>query len=356
LPRLGGLDSVANDVNNHGQIVGWSALPNGLAKPFLIQANGTIQNLGSPVGATFATAEGINNLGEVVGSYALGGDRPFYWHSSTGRDELSRNLLPTKRYGSLYEMAAMAINDQGVIVGSASYTGSVTPDDDCHYRAATYWTDRSADPQSLPCVTQTMSPRIASDVSNSGWMAHSSLAARKGFRHAWQFNLGFAAPPVTGQTQGGVTLSGVNESGAVVGEFLFPTTDNIRHAYFWDGVSEKGRDLGAFTNGWYSKAAEVNDQNQNFVAGSSHEGTGADGYSPWRAFLWHFNFGLLKLPAPSAWQAPVSECYARALSDLRTEANGSKTLQVVGFCYRQGRQQAVSWIVGVVYTSNTPSG
>lgn len=75
LGTLGGTDSVAYDVNDYAEVVGWSYTQGGDMRAFLWR-NGQMINLGVLPGATSSVATGINNLGDVVG---YSGGRGFYW-------------------------------------------------------------------------------------------------------------------------------------------------------------------------------------------------------------------------------------------------------------------------------------
>lgn len=80
LGTLGGPDSSALDINDAGQIVGWSytSYDAGLSgvpdtHPFVWQ-DGTMTDLGSPLGGTFAAATLINQNGQIAGVANTTGD------------------------------------------------------------------------------------------------------------------------------------------------------------------------------------------------------------------------------------------------------------------------------------------
>jgi probable HAF family extracellular repeat protein len=88
LGALGGADAVQNNLNQRGQIAGWSYTNNtantgtGLptTDPYLWQ-NGHMQDLGT-LGGSFGATNWMNDSGEVVGQSDLAGDRtyhPFLW-------------------------------------------------------------------------------------------------------------------------------------------------------------------------------------------------------------------------------------------------------------------------------------
>src|SRR5439155_27010806 len=65
LGTLGGVSSTAQDINEHGQIVGQSQTAAGETHAFLI-TDGVMQELGT-LGRTFSTADDINDGRQVAG-------------------------------------------------------------------------------------------------------------------------------------------------------------------------------------------------------------------------------------------------------------------------------------------------
>ncbi len=118
LGNLGGVPSVAMDINDSGQVVGGAQNASGDMRPFR-WANGTMTDLGTLGGESERIthrANAINSSGDVAGtSYTAGGDaHAFYWDGSmtdlgvlTGGDT----------------SWALGINDTDVVVGTSNVTG-----------------------------------------------------------------------------------------------------------------------------------------------------------------------------------------------------------------------------------------
>ncbi len=143
-----GYSSSANGVNDLGQVVGYSTTTpieagsvdfggwDGQAPidALLWSANGTITDLGTLSGDTFASASKINLFGQVIGSSGNSATatadciedpcqvigRPFIWTQSNGMQDLN-TLIPASSGWVLN--TATDINIWGQIVGSGTYNG-----------------------------------------------------------------------------------------------------------------------------------------------------------------------------------------------------------------------------------------
>jgi hypothetical protein len=212
--------------------------------------------------------------------------------------------------------------------------------------APVYWTNATAAPARVACVGAEGQRKPATDISNSGYITHFTWNQQQAYRHAYPLNLNVAAPNAAGQTVGGVELHGVNESGAVAGALgLKQPNTNWAHGYYWNGTDAAGTDLGVLPGGPSSAALDVNEQS--FVVGRAFEGPPSIfGEFDSRAFLWHKDFGLYKLPIPWFWPA-TAECTALALNDLRIDTQNVKHFEVVGYCIHGVGYVAMKWVVSI---------
>ena len=105
--------SGATGINNAGQVVGsyTTSITTQPVHAFLWTQTGGVQDLGTLPGATSSSAAGINGSGEVVGSNLMpdGSSQAFVWTSISGMKALGTLGGPTS--------VALGINDAGQVVG-----------------------------------------------------------------------------------------------------------------------------------------------------------------------------------------------------------------------------------------------
>jgi probable HAF family extracellular repeat protein len=102
--------SVANGLNNAGDVVGASFGPNGMRAVLWDKKTG-VRDLGTLAGTTESQAFAINNSGDIVGSSGKAGSaRAFLWTKQAGMQDLG--VLP----GDVQSMA-YGLNNRGDVVG-----------------------------------------------------------------------------------------------------------------------------------------------------------------------------------------------------------------------------------------------
>jgi probable HAF family extracellular repeat protein len=112
LGTLGGTFSVANSINNRGQVVGFAGLPGDNVSHASLWQHGTVTDLGT-LGGSSSNAVAINASGTVIGESTTTGDAndPFIYSKGTMTDLYT--LLPA----GVTNLTVAGINDRGQIVG-----------------------------------------------------------------------------------------------------------------------------------------------------------------------------------------------------------------------------------------------
>lgn len=116
---LGGAESRGGAINEAGQVVGSSFNSDGYLQAFIWDSNLGIQALDMPIGYQSSIAEDINNFGQVAG-HASTDTLPHPHHAY-----LWNSINEAQELGSLGgdQRRALGINDSGVVVGSSSMVG-----------------------------------------------------------------------------------------------------------------------------------------------------------------------------------------------------------------------------------------
>jgi len=114
LGALGGGNSGALDVNNRGDVVGYSSLANG-ATHAVLWRGGTITDLGTLAGGDDSLASAVNDRGEVVGWSATASNNGNL-HAFRWRDGVMTDLGTPDGFSSV----AYDVNDRGQVVGTST--------------------------------------------------------------------------------------------------------------------------------------------------------------------------------------------------------------------------------------------
>jgi probable HAF family extracellular repeat protein len=118
LGTLAGLNAVAMDINDAGQVVGYASdVDDQNARAFLWTQAGGLQDLGLPPNATAARLLAINNSGVAVGSATMPNfqEHAMVWSATTGWIDLQVASGLAQAHS-----VANDINNQGLIVGASS--------------------------------------------------------------------------------------------------------------------------------------------------------------------------------------------------------------------------------------------
>ncbi|MEW6119221.1 MAG: PEP-CTERM sorting domain-containing protein [Pseudomonadota bacterium] len=225
------VNSYATDINDAGQVVGWSSATHTVHNGAFVWQSGT-SGVATDLNTSYYSevAYGINSQGDVVGSAEAYG---VIWSASSGTSYLE------------YKSAAIDINDSGAIVGR--YDGN-----------AVVWSggtrtilDNLEGGYSVPAA-----------INNAGQVVGYSMTASFTPR-ATLWN-GTTVIDL-GSFGGNSNATGINDLGQVVGVSLTATGD--RRAFLWDGTAmvdiNSFLDSGTVAEGWaLLDAADINDKGQ----------------------------------------------------------------------------------------------
>jgi probable HAF family extracellular repeat protein len=285
LGTLGGNFSTASAINRWGTVVGYSTTAAGATHGFYW--NGTMHDLGT-LGGDFSRAVDINDVGQIAGTARVtagagcqqggpitNGCRAFRWDATNGMQ-----ALPT--LGGDFS-AATDINEIGHVAGfSTTATGE---------KHAFYWDGTAIyDIGTLPLGDQS----VAWATNERGRVVGVSTT-RAGPAEPLEFHA-FVWDYQTGRmrdlgTFGGTTSQAlaVNRRGEVAGYAY--TSDQVRHAFFWDGWSM--RDLGTLDNTQSDNESEGVAMNRWGDVVGSAEGPPFTGRE--HPFIWNASHGMRDL-------------------------------------------------------------
>ncbi len=209
-------NAMAIGINDHGQVVGWSNLPSGVAAhAFRWTPETGMQDLGiiaDPVNGELF----INNNGEIAGSRYIDGShrRGFVWTPQKGLIDLGTlSSLPDS------QSRASGFNDQGQVIGGSETASG--------YTHAFLWTPEKG-MQDLGTLGGIYSRAL--DINNLGQVVGiSTLSSGERRAFLWTENGGMAN---LGTLGGDSEAYGINESGQIMG-ISNPGEYPHQRATFW---------------------------------------------------------------------------------------------------------------------------
>lgn len=116
LGALGGTYSIANGINDNGQVVGGASTPGNATINGFLYSGGSMTNLG----ALGSSTSDINNSGQIVGeSYIAGGGTPHAFLYNGG------SMIDLGTLGGAYSNP-FDINNRNQVVGQSATAGNAT--------------------------------------------------------------------------------------------------------------------------------------------------------------------------------------------------------------------------------------
>jgi probable HAF family extracellular repeat protein len=313
----GGVRSRAYDINNLGQVVGFSSGGTGTSaslasmRAFVWDSVNGMQPLGLVSNRT-SFAYGINEAGQITGEYWMAGTP----ESAQGYRADARSLqnLGSISGGTFPQSARLGINESGAVAGEMPSNAGST-------RGFVWGAGGAETLQVLP--GQTFS--AATDINDSGLVVgHSGPAANELGTHAFSYN-GTTMTDLGDLTGGGnfSAAHGVNNNGWIVGQ---SAEVGGRHAFLWDGQTMTS--LGNFGSAQGASAAyDINASGQIVGFGTT------DARS---AFVWAAGTGMMDLNELIDRNDPMFVSGFRLL-----EAHAINDLgQIVGFGTLNGSEHA----------------
>lgn len=277
---LGGIETLAIDLNERGQVAGGSTLADGSNRAFVWSAGGGMLDIGALPDARFARAAAINNRGVVTGTSwgsVLVPPQAFRWSVTDGIEGLGAFTSGVASFSS-----GDALNDAGLITGNSS-----TADSDRHVFA---WT-RSRGLVDIDTLDSNYSIGLA--VGTRGEVAGNRVPGADVRYRAflWTPGRGMQDLGTAGGTESFVLA--MSPGAHIAG--LINLADGTQRAMSWTRATGM-RNLGT-VGGRTSRAIEVNNKGQ--VVGYATNRSEA-----FRAFVWSARQGMVDLNSRLRYAPP----------------------------------------------------
>jgi probable HAF family extracellular repeat protein len=281
LGSLGG-DSRALGINDSGQVVGYSYLPDSTGHMVTWTRTGGIVDLGSIDNSGSSQGNAINSAGEIVGG---GYDAnlnyvAFLWSSSTGFVNLGefygadindsdtitgvRTVFPAYEHGLVwrssfshplfigtlpggFQSEGVGINNLGHITGRATLPNGEWD--------AIFW-NKTDGMRDIGNVLQQSYPTTGFGINDHDEVVGSGGSPLRPFY--WRGSTGMVLMRTLGGTNG--EAFAINNSGAIAGDSQTPS--GLYHATLWSGHNAFPQDLGTLPGGTTSSAKAINASGQ----------------------------------------------------------------------------------------------
>jgi len=354
LGTLGGNESVALDVNNLGEIVGWSL--NAVLRKHGFRYRSTTGLMADMTPGSMVEGEvhGINNYGQMVGTVnELFSIVPHAFYYDGSHPLLLLNETASKNPDcTTYGARAHAINDDGAIAGEGAYFCG-----DFSYVVPVVWPSYNAFMVDLLNLHHGGNFH-AHNINSAGIIVghdHTGSVTDSG---GWYWDLvsghhGLPIPHGTPPEKYGAyyaTAYGINSSGQIVGEMpMYPDPANnveVQRAILWPGNSQPALIFPLFSDGQNAGAREINDLN--FTVGWAGRSIPLLGLQK-RAAIWTSTSSITMLPLPDGvgdgtMRGGPTACEALAVSN-RGVVDG--LVRAVGDCTINGKRKAILWNITV---------
>lgn len=224
----GAASTAANGINDHGQIVGSYIDSAGHAHGF-IDTNGTFVTINVP-GAVSTSANGINDFGQIVGSFIDSAGKEYGFEDSNGH-------FTTIDVPSALSTVANAINDSGQIVGdylsptATNDPNAVGPAQNAFEEANGIFTTLQA---GVNDGIRGIRQPSATGINNSGVVVGTTALAPASFPYGWVYADGKTETLTPPAGSLGFGATGINNQGRIVGWYGQPNTPQPGGATFID--------------------------------------------------------------------------------------------------------------------------